>query len=92
MTAAVDPTTYLSYVGDYDSAGALTMITSGEGQLYLTARPFFPRPVRLYPVGPDRFFMLDRDIDLTFVRDTQARVVALHARAGGETLTAQKMK
>jgi CubicO group peptidase (beta-lactamase class C family) len=91
VTAAVDSGTYFSYVGDYDSGGALTTITSGEGQLYLTARPFFPRPVRLYPAGPDRFFILDRDVDLTFVRDTQTRVVALHARAGGETLTAPKV-
>jgi CubicO group peptidase (beta-lactamase class C family) len=41
VTADVDSRTYFSYVGDYDSGGALTTLTSSEGQLYLTARPFF---------------------------------------------------
>ena len=83
---------YESYVGDYDSGGALTSITFDHGQLYLTAGLFLPRPVRLYPAGPDRFFMLDRDIDLTFIRDGAARVVALQARANAETSTAKKLK
>ncbi len=88
----VGPGDYGSYVGDYDTGGALTTVTLDHGQLHLTAGLFFPRPVRLYPAGRDHFFMLDRDIELSFIRDGNGRVGSLQVRANAEASTAKKLK
>jgi len=91
VVTRVDPAVFRSYVGRYDAGGILTTISSAEGQLYLFAPPFGPRPVRLYPGGGDRFFMLDRDVEVSFVKDARGSVTELHARAPGQITTAIKV-
>ena len=87
----VDPAVFRSYVGRYDAGGVRTTISSAEGQLYLVAQPLGPRPVKLYPAGGDRFFMLDRDVEVSFVKDARGNVTGLQARSRGQIMTATKV-
>jgi len=46
----------------------------------------------LYPSAEDRFFLLDQDVDLTFVKDAQGHVTEMRAIANGQAVTATKVK
>jgi hypothetical protein len=46
----------------------------------------------LYPSAEDRFFLLDQDVDLTFVKDTQGHVTEMRAIANGQAVTARRVK
>lgn len=91
VATRVDPAVFRSYVGRYDAGGIPTTISSAEGQLFLFAPPLGQRPVKLYPGGGDRFFMLDRDVEVNFVKDARGNVTELHARASGQITTAIKV-
>jgi hypothetical protein len=91
VVTRVDPAVFRSYVGRYDAGGIPTTISSAEDQLFLLAPPFGPRPVKLYPAGGDRFFMLDRDVEVSFVKDARGNVTELQARVPGQTTTAIKV-
>jgi CubicO group peptidase (beta-lactamase class C family) len=90
--ADVDPALYRSYVGDYDANGILTTITTDGQQLFALASPLGPEPLRLYPSADDRFFLLQQDVDLAFVKDTQGHVTEMRATANGQEMTARKVK
>ena len=94
--AQVDPASYQSYIGEYDSGGIPVTITTEAGQLYILASPLGPQRVRLYPFAENRFFILNDnievDIDVNFIKDKQGNVTELQSQAAGETVTAKKMK
>jgi hypothetical protein len=46
----------------------------------------------LYPSAEDRFFLLDQDVDLTFVKDNQGHVTEMRALANGQAVTAIRVK
>ena len=87
-----NPSVYGSYVGEYDISGIRVTISANGEQLFALAPPVWPQRVRLYPSGGDRFFLLDEDVDLTFVRDAQGDVIEMRAVASGQTVTARKVK
>ena len=87
----VDPAGFRSYVGRYDASGLRTIISSAKGHLYLVAQPLGPRPLKLYPSGGDRFFMLERDIEVSFIKDARGNVTGLEARSPGQIMTATKV-
>jgi hypothetical protein len=88
----VNPAVYRSYVGEYDVNGIRTTITTDGDQLFAFASPLGPQRVRLYPSAENRFFLLDQDVDLTFVKDTQGHVTEMRALANGQAVTAIKGK
>jgi CubicO group peptidase (beta-lactamase class C family) len=90
--ADVNPAVYRSYIGEYDANGIRTTITTDAEQLFAFASPLGPQPVRLYPSAEDRFFLLDQDVDLTFVKDTQGHVTEMRALANGQAVTAIRVK
>ena len=90
--ADVNPAMYRSYVGEYDANGIRATISTDGGQLFAFASPLGPQRIRLYPSAEDRFFLLDQDLDLTFVKDTQGHVTEMQALANGQAVTAIKMK
>jgi uncharacterized protein DUF3471 len=91
VVTRVDPAGFRSYVGHYDAGGARTTISTADGQLYLAAPPLGPRQMKLYPAGGDRFFMLERDLEVSFVRDARGNVTGLQAHSPGQTMTATKV-
>jgi CubicO group peptidase (beta-lactamase class C family) len=90
--ADVNPAVYQSYVGEYDANGIPTTISIHGQQLFVVAPPLGPRRVRLYPSAGDRFFLLDQDVDLSFVRDQEGRVTEMQATTNVQTVTAKKVK
>ena len=85
------PAAYASYTGDYEVNGVHLTITRDRDQLFIVAPPVWPQPSRLYPSGDDRFFLLDDDVNLTFVKDTHGNVTEMRAVAGAQTNTAKKV-
>jgi CubicO group peptidase (beta-lactamase class C family) len=90
--AQINPAMYRSYVGEYDANGIRTTISTEGEQLFALAAPLGPQRVRLYPSAGDRFFLLDQDVDLTFVKDTQGSVTEMRAIANGQVMAAKKVK
>ena len=90
--ADVNPAVYRSYVGEYDANGIRATISTDGEQLFAFASPLGPQRVRLYPSAEDRFFLLDQDVDLTFVKDTQGHVTEMRALANGQAVTAIRVK
>jgi len=88
----VDPAVYRAYLGEYDANGIRATISTDGEQLFALASPLGPQRVRLYPSAEDRFFLLDQDVDLTFVKDTRGHVTAMRALANGQAVTATKVK
>jgi CubicO group peptidase (beta-lactamase class C family) len=88
----LNPAVYQSYVGEYDVNGIRTIVSTDRQHLFVTASPLGPRPVQLYPSAEDRFFLLDQDLDLTFVKDQEGRVIEMRATANGQAVTAKKVK
>jgi len=89
---AINPAVYESYVGEYEVSGIRVTVSATDEQLFVQAPPVWPQRVRLYPSGDDRFFLVDEDVDLTFAKDSQGRVVEMRALASGQNVTAQKVK
>jgi CubicO group peptidase (beta-lactamase class C family) len=90
--ADVHPAVYRSYVGEYDANGIRATISTDGAQLFALASPLGPQRVRLYPSAEDRFFLLDQDVDLTFVKDTQGHVTEMRALGNGQAVTAIRVK
>lgn len=88
---AANPAVYASYVGEYEVGGMRVTVSTTAEQLFVQP-PAWPQRVRLYPSGDDRFFVVDEELDLTFGKDSQGRVVELRALAGGQNVTAKKVK
>jgi CubicO group peptidase (beta-lactamase class C family) len=90
--ADVNPAVYRSYVGEYDANGIRTTISTDGERLFALASPLGPQRVRLYPSAEDRFFLLDQDVDLTFVKDTQGHVTEMRVLANTQAMTARRVK
>src|SRR5437660_2665831 len=88
----INPAVYRSYVGEYDANGIRATISTYGEQLFAFALPLGPQRVRLYPSAEDRFFLLDQDLDLTFVKDTQGHVTEMRALSNGQAVTAIRVK
>jgi hypothetical protein len=89
---AVNPTVHESYVGEYEISGIRVTISTDGEQLFVQAPPVWPQRVRLYPSGDDKFFLVDEDVDLTFVKDPQGHVAEMRALASGQNVVAKKVK
>jgi CubicO group peptidase (beta-lactamase class C family) len=87
-----DSRLFSSYVGDYDVSGIRTTISANGDKLFVQAPPVWLEPVELYASGGDRFFMLEDDVDVTFVKDAQGNITEMRADASGQTVTAKKVK
>ena len=86
--AASDPATYAAYVGSYRLAPGLAVkVTLDAGRLSITTPD--GEAAELHPEGEDRFFLLERDASIRFVRDGDA-VTALEARVEGRTVRAAR--
>ena len=86
------PEAYPAYAGEYDVRGIRTTIRTNGDRLFLLAPPVWPQPVPLYQFGDDRFFLVDEDIDVTFVKDGQGRVISMYVVGGGQTVAANRVK
>jgi CubicO group peptidase (beta-lactamase class C family) len=82
---------YGSYAGDYDVSGIRVSVSRDGDQLFVLAPPVWPQPARLYPSGDDRFFLVDEDVDLIFVRDAKGNTVEMRAVTSGQTVTARRI-
>jgi CubicO group peptidase (beta-lactamase class C family) len=92
MTIEINPAVYESYVGQYEFSGIPIAIRTQEGQLQVLSPPLGANPLTLYPGGEDQFFVLERDLDVTFVRGAGRDVIELRVRALGDTVTAKRVK
>ncbi|HEX4948682.1 MAG TPA: serine hydrolase [Blastocatellia bacterium] len=89
--APEQPELYPSYVGKYDINGTHATISTQGGQLFLTAAPLGAAPVRLYPTADNRFFILEDNLEVTFVKDAQGVVTEMKVRLGNNPVTAKRM-
>ena len=90
--ASVDSSLHHAYVGEYHAGGLPdTTISTDGGQLYISSSPLGPHRVKLYPSAEDRFFMLESDIEVSFIKDVHGNVTELQARAGGDSFRARKV-
>jgi hypothetical protein len=87
-----NPAAYPSYAGEYEVSGIRVTISQRGQDLFVQAPPTWPQPLKLYPAGDDQFFLVDEDVDLSFAKDTQGRVVEMRARAGGQNGVAKKVR
>ena len=90
--ADVNPAVYQSYVGDYETNGIRATITIDGDALFALASPLGPQRVRLFPSADDRFFLLDQNVELMFVKDVQGHVTEMRALANGQSVTARRVK
>lgn len=91
-TIPVDSRVFPSYVGDYELSGIRITISAKGDKLFLQPPPVSLEPAELYPSGGDRFFMLDDDVEVTFVKDGQGHVTEMRAVSSVQTVTAKKVK
>ena len=89
---AGNPAAYPSYAGEYEVSGLRVTISQRGQDLFVQAPPTWPQPIKLYPAGGDQFFLVDEDVDLSFAKDTQGRVVELRALARGQNGVAKKVR
>jgi len=87
-----NPGVYGAYVGEYEISGIRVTISTNGEQLFALAPPVWPQPSKLYPAGADRFFLREEDVDLTFVKDAEGRVIEVQAVTNGQTVTAKRVK
>ena len=83
---------YPSYAGEYEVSGIRATISQQGQDLFVQIPPTWPQPLKLYPAGDDRFFLVDEDLDLSFAKDTQGRVAEMRALAGGQNVVAKKVR
>ncbi len=87
----INPATAVQYTGRYDIEGTSIAITRHGQQLFLQTAPMGPAPLKLYPSDERSFFVLEGDIDVTFVRDPDGRVTSLEVNALGTTVRAPRV-
>lgn len=85
------PDLYPGYAGKYNVNGTTATITTQGGQLYLSAPPLGPNSVRLYPTLDTKFFILEDNLEVTFVKDAQGGVNEIQVRMGGGTIAAKRI-
>jgi CubicO group peptidase (beta-lactamase class C family) len=92
-TAQINSTTLASYSGQYDAGGTPVTIGLQSGQLSIQALPLGPAPLKLYPSGEDRFYLLESDsFEVRFVKDKQGKVSELQIEAGPDQATATRVR
>lgn len=90
--ASVDSNVYQAYVGKYHASGLPeTTIGTDAGQLHLSASSFGPHRVTLYPSAEDRFFMLESDIEVSFIRNLQGAITGMQILTDGQSIVATKV-
>jgi CubicO group peptidase (beta-lactamase class C family) len=92
IVVAGNAAAYRSFLGEYEVNGLLMTISQTGQDLFVQAPPIWPQPLKLFPAGDDRFFLVDEDVDLSFAKDTQGRVVEMRALAGGQNVVAKKVR
>jgi CubicO group peptidase (beta-lactamase class C family) len=89
----IDPASLAPYTGQYDAGGTPVTIGLQSGQLSIQALPLGPAPLKLHPLGEDRFYLLESEnFEVRFVKDKQRRVVELQIQAGTDQATATRVK
>jgi CubicO group peptidase (beta-lactamase class C family) len=90
-----DPAALAAYAGQYEinqaNAQGVVTISVENGALYLQAPPLGGRKLALYALADDRFFMLEEDAEISFVKDARGNVTALRATTATEDVTAPRI-
>jgi hypothetical protein len=84
------PSAGARYVGRYDMSGTPLTIEQRDGALYIDG--LLGSPTQIYPESPSAFFILKRDLELTFDSDSSGNVNGLSVRQDEATATAQRVK
>jgi hypothetical protein len=87
----IDPRIIDLYVGEYSEEATRIRVTREGPQLYVQTPPLGPAPLKLYPATERRFFLLEGDIELTFVPDPEGQISTLQVNALGTTATARRV-
>jgi CubicO group peptidase (beta-lactamase class C family) len=92
-SAKIDPARLALYSGPYDADGVPVTITLQSGQLSIQAAPLGAAPLKLFPSGEDRFYLLESDdFEVRFLKDKEGRVSELRIQAGPDQATATRVK
>lgn len=91
----LNPAVLTAYVGAYeinqDGNEAVIQVTTADGKLYLQVPNFGAQKIELYPLADDRFFMLEENAELHFIKDAQGHVTALQSDSATEHVTANRL-
>jgi hypothetical protein len=95
VPVTINPAVLAAYVGQYEinqaNAQGIVTISSANQKLYLQAPPSAPQKLELYPLADDRFFMLDENAEICFVKDVRGKVTALRAKTLDEDVMAERI-
>jgi CubicO group peptidase (beta-lactamase class C family) len=92
MTMKIDSRKLALYSGPYDADGVPITIGLQSGQLSIQAAPLGTAPLKLFPSGEDRFYLLETDdFEVRFIKDKQGRVSELQIQAGPDRATATRV-
>lgn len=87
--------TLAAYAGNYEidqpDTQAVLTVSAANGKLYLQSPTMGAQKLELYPLATDRFFMLEENAEISFLKDAQGTVTHLRAQTAREDVTAQKL-
>jgi hypothetical protein len=92
IAVANQTTGYDAYVGEYEISGIRVTLSRAGDELFVLAPPVWPQRLKLYPSGDNRFFLVDEDVDLSFVRGPGGHVIEMRAVASGQNVVAKRVK
>ena len=74
------------YVGTYELRPDTSVAVTLDGRLLMLRAPWAPAGVVLYPESETRFFMMQGDFDLEFVKDASGTVTSFITHQSGHDL------
>ena len=91
----LDAAVLAAYAGRYEAhepgAEAVLAVHLQNGQLFLQSPATGGQELALYPLAPNRFFMLEENAEIRFERDARGAVTRLVAQTAHESLTARRL-
>lgn len=91
VIAAIDPSVYDAYIGEYEIAPGFILKVSREGNKLLSETRGQPRS-EMFPESETTFFVKDADAQFTFIRDDKGNVIQVNIRRSIREFKAKKMK
>ena len=88
----LDPAVYSSYVGEYTVMGMTVTITAEAGRLFVKARPFGADKVELFSESETKYFVMEDDVTISFVKDESGKVAEMIVQPPGQTIKGKKVK
>ncbi len=89
--AKVDPKLFDDYVGRYDVGNNRQISIVKDGTRLWNVATNGQR-FELIPIGKDKFYLLDTEIEVTFIRDSKGEVIERLREVGGEVSRNKKIK